>query len=105
MVTICKYSIFNFVSGIWVEPDKTIQKINHISLGISDELNQFVERFKEIYVKHGVEITQIPRFLGKEYNINLSDLTTNEALINKLNEKVIQHTCVKRQLYFPFNDN
>ena len=48
--------------------------------------NLVAKRFRELFVDHGVEETQIPRIFSK---ITLEDLTSDEALIKKLSPEVI----------------
>lgn len=63
--------------------------------GISAGDNVFgvAQRFVEIYKAHGVERTQIPRFLGKEFGLTLADVSTDEKLLQALNEEIINKTC------------
>ncbi|VVS92218.1 hypothetical protein [Desulfoluna spongiiphila] len=61
--------------------------------GTNKELDEFVERFKSIFINHGVEIPQIPKFLGPKYGIELSDLANNQLLLSKLTEKVLSGVC------------
>jgi hypothetical protein len=59
----------------------------------SSEVYSLVERFVQIYRAHGIERTQIPRFLGEESGLTLADVSTDEKLLNSLNENLLQTTC------------
>jgi len=60
---------------------------------LNKELNDLVERFKSIFINHGIEISQIHKFLGPEYGIDLQDLANNQLLLNRLTEKVLSEIC------------
>ncbi|SHJ66615.1 hypothetical protein SAMN02745165_02883 [Malonomonas rubra DSM 5091] len=59
----------------------------------TSEVFSLVERFVQIYKSHGIERTQIPRFLGEEGGLSLVDVSTDEKLLQALNEKLLQTTC------------
>lgn len=58
-----------------------------------NEVHGLVQRFVAIYKAHGVERTQIPRFLGEDFGLTLTDVSTDEKLLHVLNENVITKTC------------
>ncbi len=58
-----------------------------------NEVHGLVQRFVEIYKTHGVERTQIPRFLGEDFGLTLTDVSTDEKLLHALNENIISKTC------------
>jgi hypothetical protein len=58
-----------------------------------NETYALVRRFVEIYKAHGVERTQIPRFLGEETVLTFADVSTDEKLLHALNEGLLQTTC------------
>lgn len=62
---------------------------------VIDERNQIyalVDRFVLLFKAHCVERTQIPRFLGEQY-LSLSDVSTDDKLLHKLNEAVLSTAC------------
>lgn len=50
-----------------------------------------VSRFVEVFEKHGVHRNQIPRFF--EHGLTLKDVSSDEMLIEKLTETVLQDAC------------
>ena len=58
-----------------------------------DNVLALAQRLVQIYKAHGVERTQIPRFLGNEFGLTLPDVSTDEKLLHALNENIINKTC------------
>lgn len=54
---------------------------------------QLVERFKLVYLSHGIAINQIPAFIGEHFMLKISDFKDNESILNILNEDILQWTC------------
>lgn len=52
-----------------------------------------VERFIYLFKAHGIERTQIPRFLGEDFGITVADVSTDEKLLHVLNEKILSAAC------------
>lgn len=52
-----------------------------------------VERFISLFKEHGIERTQIPRFLGENFDISVADVSTDERLLHVLNEKILNAVC------------
>lgn len=50
-----------------------------------------VSRFVEVFEKHGVHRNQIPRFFG--HGLTLKNVSSDEKLIEKLTETVLQDAC------------
>ena len=50
-----------------------------------------VSRFVQLFERHGVHRNQIPRFF--DHGLTLKDVSSDEALIEKLSETVIQDAC------------
>ncbi len=59
----------------------------------SNEVYGLVHRFVQTYKAHGIERTQIPRFLGKESGLTLVDVSTDEKLLHAFSENLLQTTC------------
>lgn len=57
------------------------------------DVHALADRFVELFRAHGIERTQVPRFLGPEFGITLSDLVNDERLIGKLDDNIIQQVC------------
>jgi len=96
-------SFFTVVSGIyagWLFLKKIRTKDHdgantQVKPDSTSEVYALVERFVEIYKAHGIERTQIPRFLGEGGGLTLSDVSNNEKLLHALSEKVIEDTCFR----------
>lgn len=58
-----------------------------------NETDALVQRFEKIYKAHGIERTQIPRFLGEESGLTLADVSTDEKLLHAIKENLLQTTC------------
>ena len=58
-----------------------------------NEVYSMVGRFVQIYKAHGIERTQIPRFLGSESGLTLADVSTDEKLLHALSEELLQTAC------------
>lgn len=52
-----------------------------------------VARFLYLFKAHGIERTQIPRFLGDKLGISVADVSTDERLLHVLNEKILNAAC------------
>lgn len=52
-----------------------------------------VSRFVEVFEKHGVHRNQIPRFFG--HGLTLADVATDDRLLPKLNDELLQDLCEK----------
>lgn len=52
-----------------------------------------VERFLLVYEAHGIEREQLPRFIDQKFCIEYSDLVSNEKLLLKINNELLQWTC------------
>lgn len=63
------------------------------SLPAQNSIYDMVQRFVQIYNAHGIERTQIPRFLGTDGRLSLVDVSTDEKLLQALNEDLLQTTC------------
>lgn len=59
----------------------------------NEQVYSLVERFISVYKSHGVDRTQIPRFLGEEFTLALADVSNNEKLLYALDEKIVNATC------------
>ena len=57
-----------------------------------NEVYQLVDRFVSIFNAHGIERTQIPRFLGEQY-LTLADVSSDAKLLHELNEAVLGAAC------------
>ena len=51
------------------------------------------ERFVYLFAAHGVERTQILRFLGDNFKLKLADFSTNSKLLLALDEEILDHVC------------
>ncbi|WP_029918474.1 hypothetical protein [Pelobacter seleniigenes] len=67
--------------------------VNKPEVKVPNEVFGLVQRFVDIYKAHGIERTQIPRFLGEDGGLTLVDVSTDEKLLYALNEKLLQATC------------
>lgn len=87
--------------GLWRFLKRRTSSANHENFKVQTkpdstrEVYAFVERFVAIYKAHGIERTQIPRFLGEEGGLTLADVSTDEKLLHALSEKVIEDTCFR----------
>ncbi|MFA6283011.1 MAG: hypothetical protein WCV64_06640 [Desulfurivibrionaceae bacterium] len=63
------------------------------NIASGDDVFGMAQRFVQIYKSHGVERTQIPRFLGNEFGLTLPDVSTDEKLLHALKENIITKTC------------
>jgi len=52
-------------------------------------INLIYQRFFQVFEDHGVAVSQIPRLLPQ---IKLSDLKSEDALLQALNHEVFEHT-------------
>jgi len=52
-----------------------------------------VERFICIFEAHGIERTQISRFLGDNFKLKLTDFSTNSKLLLTLDEEILDYVC------------
>jgi len=68
-------------------------KVANLQPSEQREVYSLVQRFVQIYKSHGIERTQIPRFIGEETGLTLADVSTDEKLLHALSEKVIKDTC------------
>jgi hypothetical protein len=59
------------------------------------EVYGLVQRFVQIYKSHGIERTQIPRFLGEDGGLALADIGTDVRLLEALSEKILKDTCFR----------
>ncbi|PPA87734.1 hypothetical protein C4A75_00545 [Brevibacillus laterosporus] len=59
----------------------------------SNPLYDLVERFKLVYVSHGIAVNQISVFVDSGFNLKLSDFRDNDSILNILNEELLQWTC------------
>lgn len=57
-----------------------------------NEAYALIERFITLFNAHGIERTQIPRFIGEKY-LTLADVSTDEKLLHKLSESVMSAVC------------
>jgi hypothetical protein len=55
--------------------------------------SEVVARFLYLFKAHGIERTQIPRFLGDERGISVADVSTDERLLHVLNEEILNAAC------------
>jgi hypothetical protein len=55
--------------------------------------SEVVARFLYLFKAHGLERTQIPRFLGDEFGISVADVSTDENLLLALNEEILNTAC------------
>ncbi|MFH7321251.1 hypothetical protein ACHHRT_11670, partial [Desulfurivibrio sp. D14AmB] len=58
-----------------------------------NETLDLVKRFLLIYKSHGIERTQLPRFLAPDNNLSLADVSTDKKLLLALTEDVLNRTC------------
>ncbi|MDO8282357.1 MAG: hypothetical protein Q7U10_07015 [Thermodesulfovibrionia bacterium] len=58
-----------------------------------NEVSLLADRFIDLFKAHGIERTQIPRFLGEPYNLTLSDVSTNTTLLTRLDENILSAVC------------
>ena len=56
---------------------------------------EVVERFVYLFKAHGIERTQIPRFLSEDSGITVADVSTDERLLHVLDEKTLNAVCDK----------
>ncbi len=54
--------------------------------------SSLVQRFVTIFESHGVHRNQIPRFFG--HGITIADVQSDEALLDKLSEQILDAVCV-----------
>ena len=73
-----------------VDPNDSVNKPK---VDAPNEVFNLVQRFVEIYKAHGIQRTQIPRFLGEQSGLTLVDVSTDEKLLHALNENLLQTTC------------
>ena len=52
-----------------------------------------IEQFIHLFKLHGIERTQIPRFLGKSFSLKVADFSTDGKLLRVLDEKILDHVC------------
>lgn len=50
-------------------------------------------RFISLFKAHGIERTQIPRFLGEAFNLTLADISTDGNLLRVLDERILDEVC------------
>jgi len=55
--------------------------------------NDVCSRFVFLFRAHGIERTQIPRFLGEEFGLTLADISTDEKLIIVLKDNILKAAC------------
>lgn len=58
-----------------------------------NEAYSLVDRFIELFKAHGIERTQVPRFLGDRYNLTLENMSSNEKLLSRLDEALLTSVC------------
>ncbi|MEJ1296566.1 MAG: hypothetical protein ROD09_15295 [Candidatus Sedimenticola sp. (ex Thyasira tokunagai)] len=59
----------------------------------ASEVHELVERLISLLKTHGVERTQIPKFLGAEAGITFTDLSDDDKLISKLDDELLDSIC------------
>jgi hypothetical protein len=52
-----------------------------------------VDRFLYLFKAHGIERTQIPRFLGDDFGLTVADVSTDGKLLHILDEKILDAVC------------
>lgn len=52
-----------------------------------------VDRFLYLFKAHGIERTQIPRFMGDDFGLTVGDVSTDRKLLHVLDEKILSAVC------------
>ena len=93
-------SLFAVIGGIYAG----IRVVSHwyktrqtpLPMGKEDresEISVFLERFFLVFQSHGINRTQIPRFLSEKYELSLHDMSTDENFLKALDEGIIETVC------------
>lgn len=72
---------------------KNTQKKESEDIATRDDVNNVVERFIHVFKSHGLERTQIPRFLTNEYEITLKDISTDTNIIKVIHGNLLKGIC------------
>ncbi|MBP2110504.1 hypothetical protein [Paenibacillus silagei] len=70
-------------------------------------LSELIYKFYFIFEKHGVSRGQIPSFIDKKFNINYADVASEESIIPKLNDELLEWVSSKfgiRRCWFDATD-
>ncbi|WP_432822090.1 hypothetical protein [Trichloromonas sp.] len=95
------FTVIGGVYGTWrfikhrIHKESTSDQKQQTKDDFPCDVYALVGRFVEIYKAHGIERTQIPRFLGEDGGVVLADVSTDERLLHALSEKVLKCTCSK----------
>jgi len=70
----------------------------------SAAVDRLIEKFYQVYREHGINLEQIPGFIGKEFDFTFADLE-EEKMRLKLSNEIIDWTCNKFGLNRRWFDN
>lgn len=76
----------------WIRRRKR-QKVDDEITQPKSDVHALAARFIELFRSHGIERTQIARFLGPDSGITLADLSDDERLIAKLDDGLLATVC------------
>lgn len=87
-------AIIGVIAGAigWTRRHKRSKADNKITQPKSD-VHALAARFIKLFRSHGIERTQIARFLGPDSGITLADLSDDDRLISKLDDKLLDNVC------------
>jgi hypothetical protein len=72
----------NNTTYVYTEPEKELEK--------KSPLSELISKFYFIFEQHGVSRSQIPSFIDKKFNLNYADVASEDSIIPKLNDELLE---------------